>query len=427
MNMFLAKQFGRVRQLHTIISQETIKPSSPTPHHLKTHNLSLLDQFAPSLLLPKLYFYKDYNKGNTNTLKKSLPNCLTQYYPFAGRLEPPSALFVDCNDEGVEFIEALNDNRTDDFIINRFQDHEAIDQLLPNEKTGLNSLLKVQVNYLADGGAALAVSVSHKVADGYTAAMFINHWATVTRGQSPTQNPNFNFSRNTETLEIPEVVNKLTNKGNVISKRFMFSNSKLKELKDKVITMGSTPSNPTRVELLTCLLFKCVTRAVETHSGDIKPSNLAHCVNMRKKIIETCPENAAGNVMAMLAAKIASGSSEMNLHEVIVELQKGKVKLGELRNEIETSEQFLKTMKVLGDEESRNFISSSLCRFPFYGVDFGWGNPVKVMTRYPDVDDNGVLMLDAPNGDGIEALVHLKKDVMPVFEKDEELLEYVQG
>ncbi|KAF5809343.1 putative deacetylvindoline O-acetyltransferase [Helianthus annuus] len=423
MNMFMAKRFGRIRQLHTIISQETIKPSSPTPLHLKTHNLSLLDQFAPRFLMPKVFFYKHYNNGNTSILKKSLSNCLTQYYPFAGRFPPSSTSYVDCNDEGIAFIEAANDSRIEDFVTNRNQD-ETLDQLLPNNKVGPDSLIKVQVNYFAGGGAAIAVAISHKIADGYAAASFINHWAIVTRGLSPT-NPNFISSTNVETLKIPEVMNKGTYKGNFIARRFIFSNSKLRELKERVLTMGAMPSNPTRVELLTCLLFKCVARASAMKSGDFKPALLAHCVNMRKKIIKNSPEAATGNVMTLLATKIAS-SSEIMLHEVVAELQKEKLKLDGLRNEQEVAQHHLNTLTMLGDEESESFISSSLCRFPFYGVDFGWGNPVKVVTRYPDVDDNGVIFLDAPNGDGIEALVHLQKEEMPIFEKDEELLAYIE-
>ncbi|KAK9053818.1 hypothetical protein SSX86_024892 [Deinandra increscens subsp. villosa] len=420
MNMLMGKRFARIRQLHTIISQETITPSSPTPLHLKTHNLSLLDQFAPKFLMPKVLFYKDYKKGNTNILKSSLSNCLTQYYPFAGRFPPSSTSYVDCNDEGVEFTEASFDSRIDDFILNRNQD-ETTDELLPDEKTGLNSLLKVKVNYLADGGAAIAVSISHKIADGYTAASFINHWATVTRGDTPV-NPTFtSTSINSNTIKIPEVMNIGTYKDNYMSRRFVFTNSKLKELREKVITSSDTPLNPSRVELLTSLLFKCV-----SNSGDFKPSILVHCVNMRNKIIKNSPETATGNVMTLFAAKIA-GSSDVMLHEVVAELKKEKMKLEGLGDEQEVGQHFLNTLTMLGAEEGRSFISSSLCRFPFYKVDFGWGNPVKVMTRYPDVDDNGVILLDTPNGDGIEALVHLRKEEMPIFEQDEELLEYVEG
>ena len=52
-----------------IISSESIKPSSPTPKHLKTHKLSLLDQFIPSIYIPMVLFYTfddDKTKADIN-------------------------------------------------------------------------------------------------------------------------------------------------------------------------------------------------------------------------------------------------------------------------------------------------------------------------------------------------------------------------
>ncbi|KAL8259748.1 hypothetical protein R6Q59_027701 [Mikania micrantha] len=74
-----------------IISQETIKPSSPTPSHLKTHVLSLVDNFSLHVPVPFIFFYKNYKDGDISNLKKSLSLCLTQYYPFAGRFLDPNA------------------------------------------------------------------------------------------------------------------------------------------------------------------------------------------------------------------------------------------------------------------------------------------------------------------------------------------------
>lgn len=50
-----------------IISKEVIKPSSPTPHHLKTHKLSLLDQLAPDIYLPIVLFYDSSSRVDDKT------------------------------------------------------------------------------------------------------------------------------------------------------------------------------------------------------------------------------------------------------------------------------------------------------------------------------------------------------------------------
>nr|GFB64762.1 acylsugar acyltransferase 3-like [Tanacetum cinerariifolium] len=128
-------RFGSRRKLHTIVSREIMKPSSPTPSHLKTYNLSMFDQLAPDAYVPLVIFYPNYSNIDLNSrlklldMKKSLSQTLTQYYPFA-----------------------------------------------------------VQVNQFACGGIAVAVSLSHKIADGSSLCNFFNDWAVMTRLRSWEQN-----------------------------------------------------------------------------------------------------------------------------------------------------------------------------------------------------------------------------------------------
>jgi len=78
-----------------IMQRETIKSSSPTPLHLRSLKLSLLDQFMPVLHIPLLLFYPR-NGNHTDhlakaterslLLKTSMSEALTHFYPFAGRL-----------------------------------------------------------------------------------------------------------------------------------------------------------------------------------------------------------------------------------------------------------------------------------------------------------------------------------------------------
>ncbi|KVH96182.1 Chloramphenicol acetyltransferase-like domain-containing protein [Cynara cardunculus var. scolymus] len=428
--MIMAKlqRFGRIRQLHTIISQETIKPSSPTPPHLKTHNLSLLDRFVGHIHMPIVFFYPNYDHGDTHILKKSLSQSLTQYYPFAGRFPAPHAPHINCNDEGVVFLEASNNGRLDEFIRKKEHD-ETMDRLIPNglgctmHKTSPN-LIEVQLNHFAGGGAALAVSISHKLADALTMASFFNHWATVTRGGSPI-NPSFVSSSvtNNEILGFPLID---TEKLNYVRRRFVFPNSKLYELKNKVNAMGTSPMNPSRVELLTSLLFKCAVDSATRKSGSLMPSNLFHTVNMRNRNIKKFPETAAGNLSTTVIAKIATDSGEIKLHEVIGTLRKGIMELEELSNVEEVIGNLLSKLSPLEGEQSRAYISSSMCRFPFYEMDFGWGKPVDIMFRIPEVNDSCVLLMDAQSGDGIEALVRLQEEEMDIFRKDKDLLAYVE-
>ncbi|KAI8023176.1 (13S,14R)-1,13-dihydroxy-N-methylcanadine 13-O-acetyltransferase AT1 [Camellia lanceoleosa] len=92
-----------------IISKETIKPSSPTPHHLHTCQCSFLDQISPPVHMPILLFFetdadKLSNANMSDQLKTSLSETLTQFYPLAGRLL--DNISINCNDEGISYLEA---------------------------------------------------------------------------------------------------------------------------------------------------------------------------------------------------------------------------------------------------------------------------------------------------------------------------------
>ena len=97
-----------------IISEEMIKPSSPTPHHLRTHKRSFPYQLAPTIYIPIILFCQP-NNGHDDVdhrqlqkfcrLKKSLEQTLNRFYPLAGTLKEDQ-YSIDCNDEGVRFYEA---------------------------------------------------------------------------------------------------------------------------------------------------------------------------------------------------------------------------------------------------------------------------------------------------------------------------------
>ncbi|CAI9261348.1 unnamed protein product [Lactuca saligna] len=373
--------FAKIRQLHTIISQETITPSSPTPPHLKTHNLSLLDQFAPDMHTPFVFFYRNYKNGDNKLLKQSLSQCLTQYYPFAGGIPTPFLPYINCNDEGVEFLEAFNDIPLDDFI-HKNEQNETLDQLFPyglssTVRASCPKLLDVQLNHFAGGGAAVAVSMSHKLADGATFANFINHWATVTRCQPPV-NPSFVSSSTSNNVRLPKFVIKDLDKVNV--------------------------------------------KAAAIKSDSLKPSSLSVATNMRNKVVENYSETAAGNLFTLAIVKMEE-FGEIRLSEVISEVRKAKLGLEGMRDEQEVVDKLLNTFSTL---QGDIYYSSSVCRVPFYEVDFGWGKPQEVVLRIPNVDENTIILMDTPSGDGITAHVHLPEEEMAILHKDKEFVNYLQ-
>lgn len=143
-----------------IISKEIIKPSAPTPRHLKTYKLSAVDQLAAFAAdIPVVLFYSptdEISSKNSDYLKKSFAKTLTLFYPFAGRIKDDSS--IDCNDDGATYIEAhVAGNMS---MILKQPDMDKLEQLQsckPDENVDEPSgkvMLAAQVNYFDCGGIA---------------------------------------------------------------------------------------------------------------------------------------------------------------------------------------------------------------------------------------------------------------------------------
>ncbi|GAB2227765.1 hypothetical protein Droror1_Dr00009592 [Drosera rotundifolia] len=101
-------------QVHTE-STGTIKLSIPTPDNRKSCKLCLMDQFMPPFYVPFIFFYHTTDGHfKIPQLKESLAETLTKFYPLAGRIKDNTS--IDCNDEGILFVEARADCCISDFL-----------------------------------------------------------------------------------------------------------------------------------------------------------------------------------------------------------------------------------------------------------------------------------------------------------------------
>ena len=72
-------------EISNIISIEKIKPSSPTPLHLRVYNISLLDRIMDAIYIPVVLYYLGNDcSDKIQHLKESLSRTLITFYPFAG-------------------------------------------------------------------------------------------------------------------------------------------------------------------------------------------------------------------------------------------------------------------------------------------------------------------------------------------------------
>ena len=418
-----------------ITRRETIKPSSPTPNSQRWYKLSLFDQMSYGVYIPIILFYTSNGGDNPvdfshrlSGLKKSLSETLTRYYPLAGRIGDGGS--IECNDKGVDFFEARMHCHLQGFL--NHPEFEALNLLAQGQiqcnNLDLSSTLIVQITFFDCGGMAIGVSMSHKVADISSMSAFLNDWATMARQSGEAEiSAQFitSFFPPHDSLDIPEYVPRKINR---VVRRFVFNASKLDALKTLATSHGV--ENPTRVQVVTALLYKCADAASRAVSDSPRASDLVQMVNLRRLVIPPLPDKSFGNLVWCFSIS-ATEEGEVEFHDLVAQLKEGiagfRLTYGISFSWYELSRLVSEFRKASASSFKRKgnmvrFTCTSWCRSPLYQVDFGWGKPVWISCT--NVMWNTFILMDTRSGDGIEALVSLEEQNMNVFEHDEELLRF---
>ncbi|KAI3868906.1 hypothetical protein MKW92_045837 [Papaver armeniacum] len=443
-----------------LVLKENIKPSCPTPSHLKSFKLSLLDQLAPSFYVPLLFYYCGDNSKRESgeidercrVIKKSLSETLTKFYPLAGKVIENS--FVDCNDDGVDYFETKVSHCQLSQLIQYPDVHDRVRELLPcdpypPEISSTNRPLSIQVNVFDNcGGIVIGLCISHKLTDGSSIMAFINDWATVARGISSNENfqqikgPTFElqslFIRKDSLGSTPPPL--LVTDEVVVAKSFVFGASKIAELKAKSIILEESGDaihqcQPTRVEALSALIWRCFIDIDQTKnkgSAAVRVYEAAHAVNMRTRMVPPLPTNSFGNMYTMSRAICVFTNNEWidtEDHDLVGKIKDSFKKIdSDYVRDLLSSDTGLSAVETDGENslsgETVKLNFSSWCRFPIYEADFGWGKPTWVGACTAPLK-NLVWLKDTSSGDGIEATVIFGKNEMAEFERHEELLAYI--
>ncbi|KAI3965618.1 hypothetical protein MKX01_010575 [Papaver californicum] len=174
-----------------------VRPAKETPRlNLWNANIDLL---VLRLHTPSVYFYRPNGASNffdSTVLKEALSKVLVPFYPVAGRLrrDENGRVEIDCNREGVLFVEAETTSVIDDF--GDFAPTLELRQLIPtvNYSGHISSypLLVLQVTRFKCGGVSLGVGMEHHLADGASGLHFFNTWSDMARGLNLTIPPFIN-------------------------------------------------------------------------------------------------------------------------------------------------------------------------------------------------------------------------------------------
>ncbi|XAR63496.1 Vinorine synthase [Bertholletia excelsa] len=320
-----------------VTSRETIKPSSPTPDHLR--------RMEPS-------FYDEMQRRKK--LKQSLSHLLTKFYPLAGRLQGD---YTNCNDEGVPYFEAQANCQLS--LVVGESCLSKLNKLLPFSDRKESHVLPfaVQLSFFKCGGIAIGLSTNHKIFDAASILYFVNCWAACTRGDYAQEtNPNFDLPKLFPPMRLENYSTTPTpfDRSRFVAKRFLFSASSLNILKAEFMTKTSW------VMALSSFIWRTIVQVA-------RPGRRAH---------PPLSDNYFGNLVGFAFVGTSDDAALTDGPEFVSRAKKAVErnaesflqKFGNHNAHVEVDDYSTRP-------EDVNVKFSSLAHFPVYEADFGWGNP----------------------------------------------------
>ncbi|THG22536.1 acetyl-CoA-benzylalcohol acetyltransferase-like [Camellia sinensis] len=419
-----------------IQSTNLVKPSIPTPLHLKNYKLSFIDQLASPIHFGILFFFlsdgqqdTDHNPRLCDQLENSLSKTLTRFYPLAGRYSKPD-FSVDCGDQGVEVSRARVNGHLSEIVHGR-PETRLLDTFVPSiidlVRPVLRPVLAIQINMFQCGGIALGIRILHSMGDGVSLLTFLQEWADTTRKplNQPIYYPSFELAslfpgRVLVGLKPEQSSNTVANK-KLVTKSFLFDGVTIYALKAEA-THPHLGRQPSKVQVLTAYIWRTLIRIARAKHGHPRPSLLSFAMGLRGRIRFLIPEKSYGTLVGHTTALFMAEESEIELGKLVSLLRNSIRKTGEVfakaRDGDEIYAMLIDYYNEIGGDRPREVDLcrfTSWCGFDCYDIDFGWGKPSWVATVSKFVEL--VFLLDNKCGDGIEAWVTLNEEDMIEFER----------
>ncbi|PIN26397.1 Vinorine synthase [Handroanthus impetiginosus] len=400
------------------------------------YRLSFLDQIAPPIFMPLVYFYPSDNNlsisEKSNHLKKSLSETLSRFYPLAGRLV--GDLYVDCNDDGVPYFEAEANCNLSQIITN--PNPKDMNNLLPYRLDDVQNIaMAVQITCFQCNGIAVGLVISHKIADALSFFLFANTWAAVARNGNAGKVPSPKFEAAAifpprDVAGFKPSTGIVRKDDELVAKIFTFSAAKIEDLRQRY-SREFPQRRPSRVEALSAFIWTRFVSATELQPDPNKIHTVLHAVNLRTRLDPPLSEYHFGNIsrLAIAVPAVKDGQVIDGGYELLQKVREAiRAVNGDYVARLKEGDKHLNFVKERMAQANKGelvtFNFTSLCRFPLYEADFGWGKPVWVGSTGL-MYKNLVTFIDTARGDGIEAWINLKKEDMEKFEADLELQEFL--
>ncbi|CAH1434558.1 unnamed protein product, partial [Lactuca virosa] len=266
-----------------------------------------------------------------------------------------------------------------------------------------SSILDCFVTELKCGGIVIGCLFDHRIADGYSADMFISSWADITRTGTPSMFPTFErsylnprcppiYSTSIDNMFAPFLpLSKTVNDQNddngdhsLVNRTFYVEGEQIKRLQLLASENGCMRS---KVEAFTSFLWKKIALSMEDSGKHNRVCNVAVAVNGRRRLSEGDGEEKEklmasyfGNVISMpYGSKRAQELRGMSLANVATEVHEflqtatNKEHFLELIDWVEEKRPQPLTSKAFAGEEMSVMVSAGQRFHTMDAIDFGWG------------------------------------------------------
>ncbi|KAF5741634.1 cinnamyl alcohol acyltransferase 1 [Tripterygium wilfordii] len=435
-----------------VTKKEMVAALSPLQEHWLP--LSNLDLLLPPVNVSVFFCYKKPIGTNmmsygamVGVLKKALAHTLVSYYALAGEVVANSAGEPEilCNNNGVEFVEAFADVELQH--LNLYNPDESIEgKLAPQKKHGV---LAVQATELKCGALVVGCTFDHRIADAYSANMFLVSWTEMAQSKPLSTLPSFrrsslnprrplNIDSSLDDIYVPVSAippprdSTIAPDDHLASRIYYVKASDLNRLQSLT---GSNCYKRTKLESMSALLWKIVAKSSTKTNPHNVVSRMGIVVDGRTRLSQDnvnkakTMSNYFGNVLSIPYGGIkVDDLIEKPLDWVTDEvhdfLENGVTKehfLG-LIDWVEAKRPGPVLAKIyVGDkDDGPAFVVSSGQRFPVSEIDFGWAKPYFGSYHFPWGGRAGYVMpmpSPAVNGDWV-VYMHLTVGQLELVEAE---------
>ncbi|KAJ4953759.1 hypothetical protein NE237_030591 [Protea cynaroides] len=420
-----------------------VRPAQDTPQRgLWNANVDLV---VPRMHTPSVYFYRPNGSSNffdAAVLKEALSKALVTFFPMAGRLrrDADGRVEINCNGDGVLFVEAETSSVIDDF--GDFAPTMELKRLIPavDYSGDISSypLLVLQVTRFKCGGVSLGVGMQHHVADGMSGLHFINTWSDMARGLDLTRPPFIDRSllrsrdppiptfQHIEYLPPPsmktpvQTMNSQSSPDTTSVAIFKITRDQLNILKAKSKADGNT-GNYSSYEMLAGHVWRCVCKA--RGLPDDQETKMYIATDGRSRLNPPLPPGYFGNVIFTTTPMAVSGDlmnypltyAAGKIHDALTRMDDDYLRSAldylELQPDL--------TVLVRGAHTFRcpNIGITSWARLPIHDADFGWGRPIFMGPGGIAYEGLAFLIPSSTNDGSLSLAISLQSEHMKVFQK----------